>query len=132
VYIYHSHSWVGYLPLINKDVKPSDASSVDNEENVVLIGAMLSDKLKEFGITAQHEETNMAKALNDNGWDYNDSYTLSRELVQTASAQSKSISYYIDINRDSARKENTTATINGKNYARLYIVVGQEHENYQE
>lgn len=132
VYIYHSHSWEGYLPLINKDVKPSDASSVDNEENVVLIGAMLSDKLKEFGITAQHEETNMAKALNDNGWDYNDSYTLSRELVQTASAQSKSISYYIDIHRDSARKENTTATINGKNYARLYFVVGQEHENYQE
>jgi len=132
VFIYHSHSWEGYLPLINKDVKPSDASSIDNNENVVLVGAMLRDKLNEFGITAQHEETNMAKALRDKGWNYNNSYTLSRELVQAASSQSQNISYYIDIHRDSARKESTTTTINGKNYARLYFVVGQEHENYQE
>ncbi|MCF3942279.1 stage II sporulation protein P [Oceanobacillus alkalisoli] len=132
VFIYHSHSWEGYLPLINKDVKPSEASSINNEENVVLVGTMLSNKLKEYGITAQHEETNMAQALHDKGWDYNNSYTLSRELVQTVSSQSKSISYYIDIHRDSARKESTTTTINGKNYARLYFVVGQEHENYQE
>lgn len=132
VFIYHSHSWEGYLPLINKDVKPSDASSINNEENVVLVGTMLSNKLKEYGITAQHEEANMAQALRDKGWDYNNSYTLSRELVQTVSSQSKSISYYIDIHRDSARKESTTTTINSKNYARLYFVVGQEHENYQE
>lgn len=131
VFIYHSHSWEGYLPLINKDVKPSDASSINNKENVILVGTMLSDKLKEYGITAQHEETNMALALHDKGWDYNKSYTLSRELVQTVSAQSDSISYYIDIHRDSARKESTTTTINGKNYAKLYFVVGQEHENYQ-
>ncbi|GLO68414.1 stage II sporulation protein P [Oceanobacillus kimchii] len=132
VFIYHSHSWEGYLPLINKDVKPSDSSSIDNKENVVLVGSMLSNKLGEYGISAQHEETNMAQALNDKGWDYTDSYTLSRELVQTASSQSKSISYYIDIHRDSARKESTTTTIDGKKYARLYFVVGQEHENYQE
>ncbi|MFS0752826.1 stage II sporulation protein P [Oceanobacillus sp. 1P07AA] len=132
VFIYHSHSWEGYLPLMNKDVKPSDSSSTDNQENVVLVGSMLSNKLEEYGIKSQHEDTNMAQALNDKGWDYTDSYTLSRELVETVSAQSKSISYYIDIHRDSARKESTTTTINGKNYARLYFVVGQEHENYQE
>ena len=132
VFIYHSHSWEGYLPLINKDVKPSDSSSIDNKENVVLVGSMLSNKLEEYGIKAQHEDTNMAQALNDKGWDYTDSYTLSRELVQTASSQSKSISYYIDIHRDSARKESTTTKINGENYARLYFVVGQENENYQE
>ncbi|MGJ9459013.1 stage II sporulation protein P [Oceanobacillus sp. CF4.6] len=132
VFIYHSHSWEGYLPLINEYVKPSDSSSTDNKENVVLVGSMLSEKLEEYGITTLHENSNIAQALNDKGWDYTDSYTLSRELVKTASTQSKSISYYIDIHRDSARKESTTTTINGKNYARLYFVVGQEHESYKE
>ncbi|WP_337020224.1 stage II sporulation protein P [Oceanobacillus massiliensis] len=132
VFIYHSHSWEGYLPLIHKDVKPSDSSSTDNKENVVLVGSMLSEKLEEYGITTLHENSNIAQALHDKGWDYTDSYTLSRELVTTASSQSKSISYYIDIHRDSARKESTTSTINGKNYARLYFVVGQGHENYEE
>lgn len=31
VFIYHSHSWEGYLSLINKDVKLSDASSITRE-----------------------------------------------------------------------------------------------------
>ncbi|MFZ3580532.1 stage II sporulation protein P, partial [Virgibacillus sp. DJP39] len=34
VFIYHSHSWEGYLPLIDEDVKPSDSSSTNENENV--------------------------------------------------------------------------------------------------
>ena len=132
VFIYHSHSWEGYLPLMNEDVKPSDSSSTDNKENVVFVGSMLSENLEKYGITTLHENSNIAQALKDKGWDYTDAYTFSRELVKTASSQSKSISYYIDIHRDSARKESTTSTINGKKFARLYFVVGQEHESYKE
>ena len=132
VFIYHSHSWEAYLPLIDESVKPSDSSSIDNNENVVLVGSMLSDKLKEYGINNSHNQINMAKALNDKGLDYKSSYTLSREQVITATSQNKSINYYIDIHRDSARKNSTTQTINGKDYARLYFVVGKAHENYEE
>lgn len=132
VFIYHSHSWEGYLPLIEEEVKPSDSSSVDNKENVVLVGEMLSEQLKKHGIKSSHKQINMAQALRAEGWDYTNSYTLSREFVKAATAQSKDIKYYIDIHRDSARKDSTTTSIGGKDYARLYFVVGKGHENYQE
>lgn len=51
--------------------------------------------------------------------------------MQTVTAENNTIKYYIDIHRDSARKENTTKVINGKSYAKLYFVVGQAHENYE-
>lgn len=133
VFIYHSHSWEGYLPLINdEDVKPSDSSSVNNNENVVVVGSMLSKKFKEYGINTIHNASNVAKALKDKGWDYRNSYTLTHQYVETATSKNPNIDYYIDIHRDSARKESTTSTINGKSYARLYFVVGKAHENYEE
>ncbi|ASK61340.1 stage II sporulation protein P [Virgibacillus phasianinus] len=132
VYIYHSHSWEGYLPLIDEDVKPSDSSSIDNSENVVLVGTMLTNKFEEYGINTVHNSSNVAKALRDRGWDYRNSYTLTHEYVETAASKNPTMDYYIDIHRDSARKESTTATINGKSYARLYFVVGKANEHYQE
>ncbi|MBT2214357.1 stage II sporulation protein P [Virgibacillus dakarensis] len=131
VYIYHSHSWEGFLPLIEEDVKPSVSSSVDNDENVVLVGSMLTEQLEHYGISTFHNKVNMGQALHDKGWDSDNSYDLTREFVQTAVAQHKSMEYFIDIHRDAARKDKTTATINGKKYAKLYFVVGVEHENYE-
>ena len=133
VFIYHSHSWEGYLPLIDdENVKPSDSSSTDNNKNVVLVGSMLTDKLKADGITTVHNKINAAKALSDKGWDYYNSYTLSREQVETVASQNERIEYFIDIHRDSARKESTTIDINGKSYAKLYFVVGEAHKKYEE
>lgn len=50
-----------------------------------------------------------------------------------ASAQSnnRDLQYFIDIHRDSQRKKVTTATVNGKSYAKLVFVVGAEHANYE-
>lgn len=42
-----------------------------------------------------------------------------------------SIQYYIDIHRDSVSKNYTTATIQGKNYAKVLFVVGLDHANWE-
>ena len=131
VFIYQSHSWEAYIPLIEEHGNSGDASSIDNKENVVLVGSMLTKKLEEYGVNVLHDQTNMAQVLKDKGWNYNHSYELSRQYVETAATQNESINYYIDIHRDSAGKESTTVAINGKDYARLYFVVGKEHENYE-
>ncbi|MFZ3580369.1 stage II sporulation protein P, partial [Virgibacillus sp. DJP39] len=99
---------------------------------VVLIGSLLSDKLEYYGINTFHNQINTAKALRNNGWDYSNSYALSRKHIATAVSRNTNIEYYIDIHRDSARKASTTTIIHGEKYARLYFVVGQAHENYEE
>ncbi|WP_047982428.1 stage II sporulation protein P [Ornithinibacillus contaminans] len=132
VFIYQSHSWEGYLPLMAEHERTSDSSSINNNENVVLVGSMLTKKLKEYGVYAVQDETNIAKALKDRGWNYSHSYQLSRELIETTVSKNEDITYLIDIHRDSATRDITTITINGKSYARLYFVVGKEYANYEE
>ncbi|MDT2261244.1 stage II sporulation protein P [Paenibacillus larvae] len=41
------------------------------------------------------------------------------------------LSYLIDIHRDSGPRKSTTKTINGKDYAQLYFVVGLENPNWE-
>jgi stage II sporulation protein P len=87
----------------------------------------------ERGIGVEHDKTNMTQELHKKGWRSTKAYTVSGTIVDEAVvAKNNELDYFIDIHRDSARKNITTKTINGKSYARVYFVVGREHENYLE
>ncbi|WP_227551592.1 stage II sporulation protein P [Metabacillus sediminilitoris] len=133
VFIYQSHSWESFLPLLQGAKNPNDALSSDERVNVVGLGERLAQNLMKNGIGVAHDKTNMTQALHKKGWNTTEAYTLSGTIVDTAVASNnKQLNYFIDLHRDSARKNLTTKTINGKNYARLYFVVGKEHKNYLE
>ncbi|EQB36695.1 hypothetical protein M948_16820 [Virgibacillus sp. CM-4] len=133
VFVYHSHSWEAFLPLLGEEkTKPSDASSTDNDKNIVMVGSLLTEQLEKQGMTTFHDTTNVTAGLHEQGWDYYDSYKFSRETVQEAMATNDKAQYFIDIHRDAQRKDITTTTINDKPYAKLYFIVGIEHENYKQ
>lgn len=132
VYIYQSHSWESYLPLIVGAKVPDDASSNNSNINVIAIGKMLSEQLEKNGIRTIHDTTNMNVALKNKGWGYNESYDLTRDNVQGVMSNNKSLKYLIDIHRDSQKREITTININGKSYARFSFIVGKEHKNFEE
>ncbi|MEQ6388457.1 stage II sporulation protein P [Bacillaceae bacterium S4-13-58] len=130
VFIYQSHGWEAYFPLMEeKDATKSDSTKI--EENVVGVGVMLKEALEKKGIYAVHDKTNSIKVLAENGWGYNESYQLSGKILDQAVTINSGLNYYIDIHRDGTPKEVTTATIEGKKYAKLFFVVGKEHENYE-
>lgn len=130
VFIYQSHGWEAYFPLMaDKNAEKSDSTKV--EENVVGVGAMLKEALEEKGIFAIHDKTNTIKALAENGWGYNESYQLSKKILNQAVTANSELNYYIDVHRDGTPKEVTTASIDGKNYAKLFFIVGKEHNNYE-
>ncbi|MEH7390902.1 stage II sporulation protein P [Bacillus sp. JJ1474] len=131
VYIYHSHSWESFTPLLKGVNHPDEAVSSNERVNVIAVGNRLSAKLGLKGIGVEHDKTNMASLLNQKDWDYNQSYLLSREVTKTAMASNKDLKFLIDIHRDSQGRELTMKEINGKKYARLFFVVGKEHKNYQ-
>lgn len=133
VFIYQTHSWESFLPLLEDAEQPNEAISSDERANVVGLGSLLANNLISRGIGVEHNKTNMTKELNKIGWDYTKAYNLSREIIESAVAGHNSkLEYFIDIHRDSARRDLTTKNINGENYARLYFVVGREHKNYLE
>src|SRR5699024_1446413 len=131
VFIYHSHSWEAFKPLLTGQKNIEQASSMNENFNVIAVGDRLKRELEDKGIGVEHSKLNMTQALTSRDWNYNHSYTLSRETVQEAIATDNNLKFLIDIHRDSQPKNITAITINQKQYARLFFIVGKEHKNFE-
>ncbi|ENQ3080949.1 stage II sporulation protein P [Bacillus multifaciens] len=130
VFIYHTHSWESFLPLLPKAKIPDEASSPD--VNVSLLGVRLKQQLEGQGIRALHDKTNMGDLLAQKKMKWYQAYKASHGYVKEALTQNKEIAFPIDIHRDDQRKNVTTKLINGKSYARLYFIIGMENEGREE
>jgi stage II sporulation protein P len=132
VFIYHTHSWESFLPLLKNAKEPEEATSNNESANIIAVGKKLTEELNTNGISVLHDTTSMPNLLKENNLTTDYSYDLSRKLVQEALGGNDAIDYVIDIHRDSLRKEKTTQVINGKSYARLFFVVGKANKNYEQ
>ncbi len=129
VYIYHSHSRESFLPYLKDAVKPEEA--YHSVANITLVGKMLGRAMKQRGLGTKVDTTDIVEVLDAKNLDYTSSYNVSRELVQSALNDNRKLEYFLDIHRDSLRKENTTTEINGAKFARLLFVVGTGHEGFE-
>lgn len=129
VFIYHSHSSESYLPHL-KGVTDPDAA-YHSKVNVTMVGKKLADELAERGIGSQVNVEDMTQKLKQKGWNFSKSYAASREVVQSALASNRDLQYLFDLHRDANRREATTVTINGKDYAKIAFVIGGENAGYE-
>ncbi|WP_273129810.1 stage II sporulation protein P [Metabacillus sp. HB246100] len=125
VYIYNTHNTESYLPLLEGEDDPDRA--IHSNANVTLVSELLGKALNEQGIGNQVEETDIQSNLKQKGWNYAQSYTASRPVVQEAMTTNRDIDYIIDIHRDSQRKDVTTIEMNGKKYAKIAFVIGGDN-----
>lgn len=129
VYIYHSHSREAFLPDLKNVEKPQEAYHAT--ANVTIIGKMLGEALERRGIGAQVNDSDIVKELDARGLDYGSSYPVSREHVQAARKENDGLEIFLDIHRDSLRKDSTTASIQGNEFAQLLFVVGTGHPAFK-
>ncbi|MFS0577310.1 stage II sporulation protein P [Sporosarcina sp. 179-K 3D1 HS] len=129
IYIYHTHSRESFLPYFRNTDKPEDA--YHSKANITLVGEMLGRALERRGVGTNVDSTDIVQELNLKGLDYTYSYKVSGELVRSARKENKDLEIFLDIHRDSLRKNSTTKVINGDSFARLLFVVGTGHENYE-
>ncbi|YCA45759.1 stage II sporulation protein P [Bacillus sp. JZ8] len=132
VYIYHTHSWESYLPILGLTDDPDADKAVDNRTNITLVGKMLGNSLEKNNIGSIVDTTNMTQKLNTKGWGTVQAYRASREVVEAAKSQSDDLSYFIDLHRDSLRGDHTTIKIKEKDYAKVAFVIGKEQPNYEQ
>ena len=130
VFLYFTHTRESYLPYLDGVTNPD--SAMHSKINVTKVGDMVKTHLEELGIGTSIDKTDVIQNLNNKGLDYWAAYQESRPLVQAAMTSNKDLLYLVDIHRDSLRRDVTTGTINGKSYAKLAFVVGEEHPNYEE
>lgn len=123
IYIYNTHQSESY------DYKMLNAYNISY--TVETASLILKDYLGKYGIQSYVERESISSYLNLNNLSYKDSYKASRYYIEKRLKESASINYIIDIHRDSLKKGDTTATINGKSFAKVLFVVGLDNPGYQ-
>lgn len=113
VYIYNTHNREEY-----------------NGGTVIDAANKLKEELRNFNIDAIVETKDIVGEVKAKNLAYKDTYKITRELVNNK--LSENIVLYIDLHRDSVKREFTTAQVDGKSYAKMLFVVGAKHDTYKE
>lgn len=129
VHIYFTHTRESYLPAL-KGV--TDAEKAQNSKiNVTLVGDRLQKALISKGIGTSIDKTDVITRLTQKNMTYSKSYAESRALVQDVMSTNRNLQYFIDIHRDSQRRQKTTVDISGKDYAKIAFVIGGDNPQYE-
>lgn len=127
VFVYTSHnreSWVSETKYVG--------SSLDHPtRNITLVSKHLSDALNERGVGSEVNTDDIYQQLLDKKMNYALSYAQSLQVVKAAAQENRELKYFFDLHRDTAPREQTTATIKGKKYARVLFVIGKRNKNHQ-
>lgn len=125
VFVYHSHNQESWNPeLAKKSPEPNS-----HTKNITLVGQRLTEKLGELGVGAAHSNTDYSTTVKSYSWNY--SYKYSRETVKAAMADNNDLQYFFDIHRDSNARPKTTVTIDKKDYAQVFFIIGQGNKNWR-
>ena len=130
VLILHTHTTESYTRQGENYRETSSWRTLDENYNMVAIGDLVAEILRENGISVIHEKT-----LHDYP-SYSGSYLRSRQSLRDALKENGSIRLVLDLHRDAAGEGvdqmRTLAEVDGAPSAQLMVVVGTNHDNYEE
>lgn len=124
IYIYNTHQTEEYTPstFVEYSVMPT----------VQMNNYILEEKFEQNGYSTIVEEQNIKTVLNEHKWNYAGSYNASRIFLEQAKKNYPTLKYFIDVHRDSLKKEATTIELNNKSYAKILFIIGLENPNYEQ
>ena len=125
VLIMHTHACESYSDKYGVGIGPAGTyRTTDTSKNMVKIGSIMSEKLKEKNIKVIHDEK-----LCDYP-SYNSSYKTALGLIDWYTTNKKDIGYVFDIHRDALGDSESvtklTCTVNGETCAQAMIVCGTD------
>ncbi len=123
VYIYNTHQTEGY--------QKSNNASYNITPSVLMASYILRELLNDLGIPSMVETNDIAELLRVHSWKYSYSYAASKILLEDAIKKNPTLTFFIDLHRDSMSYDTTTTTIDNKKYAKVLFVIGKDHPNYE-
>lgn len=130
VLILHTHTTESYTRNGEDYEETSSWRTLDEQYNMLSIGERVLELLAENGITAIQD-----RAFHDYP-SYNGSYTDARASMAAYLEEYPTIQLVLDLHRDAVESAGgqlrTVADVNGETSAQLMIVLGANHENYEE
>lgn len=130
VLILHTHATESYTKQGESYRETSSWRTLDEDYNMLALGELVAELLEEKGIGVIQEKT-----LHDYPT-YNGSYIRSRQTIREALKEHSGIRLVLDLHRDAAgeggKQMRTLAEVDGEASAQLMVVIGTNHENYEE
>jgi stage II sporulation protein P len=132
ILLFHTHSTEAYAPYSNNNYH-----SLNDKENLIQVGNIMTDVLEsKYKFNVIHDVTKHDR------YSYADSYINSQKTIISQLEKNKSIKVVLDVHRDAMEakterdakniKDEYTASINGKNAAKVMLVIGGGNKNYAE
>lgn len=125
VLIYHTHATEAFLQDENYTYEEStEWRTEDNEKNIVHVGEVLKSDLEALGYNVIHDTTNVEPP------ELLSAYSRSLEVMK----KYEGVDIYIDLHRNAAdvnTVRNNTVTIDGKECAKMFFVVGTGVGTYE-
>ena len=130
VLILHTHATESYTKQGEDYKETSSWRTLEEDYNMLSIGKQVADILEEKGIGVIQETT-----LHDYP-SYSGSYLRSRQSVREVLKENRGILLVLDLHRDAAgeggRQMRTFAEVEGASSAQLMVVIGTNHESFEE
>ena len=130
VLILHTHTTESYTRQGEDYRETSSWRTLDENYNMLAIGDLVGSVLEEAGIGVLHH-----RELNDYP-SYSGSYTRARQSLREILEENTGIRLVLDLHRDAmgteTHQQKTKAVVNGEDSAQLMIVIGTNHEAYEE
>ena len=130
VLILHTHTTESYTKQGEDYKETSSWRTLDENYNMLAIGGLVGSLLEEAGIPVLHQ-----RELNDYP-SYNGSYLRARQSLREILEENSGIRLVLDLHRDAAGTQwnqmRTQAVVEGEDSAQLMIVIGTNHDGYEE
>lgn len=130
VLILHTHATESYSRRGENYKETSAWRTLDTDYNMLALGEVVSGILEAHDIPVIHDES-----LHDYP-SYSGSYTRARKSLQQLLQAHPGIRLVLDLHRDASGGEEgqmrTRADVEGETSAQLMVVIGTNHENYEE
>lgn len=130
VLILHTHATESYTKNGEAYIESASWRTLDEGYNMLSIGDRVAALLEEAGICVIHDRT-----LHDRP-SYDGAYTAARRTLQKQLEENPTIALVLDIHRDAAERSygqlRTKAMVEGVRCAQLMMVVGTNHDHYEE
>ncbi len=130
VLILHTHATESYTKQGETYRETSSWRTLEEDYNMIAIGRIVAEILEENGIRVLQDPS-----LHDYP-SYNGSYVRSRQSLRDMLQENNGIQLVLDLHRDAAgeggRQMRTQAEVDGEPSAQLMVVIGTNHEAYEE
>ena len=128
VLVYFAHPEEAYKPITEKLTGQMLVSH--QQQNIQSLSSLIKQQFELQLVQTDILNVNVAAEINARNLKYKDSYAVIRPFIQQAIKEEK-YDLIIDIHRDAAKKSVTTTTVDNIPFAKVALVVGSKHPNYE-